>query len=160
MKRPWFINYWIGAGLWEIVATALYWTLWFTAPDLVQTFPPQSSQYPGYITFEQAFLLADSWLIISSLIFVIGLWKMRDWGLFFALLNAGSLMFLGSMDLLYDLQHSVFVPFTLGGAIELFIVITVFGFNAFNLGFFWKHRRTLVETFFFEREKDKALVGG
>jgi hypothetical protein len=160
VKRPWFINYWIGAGVWEILATALYWTMWFTAPGVVQTFPPQSPQYSGYVTFEQAFLLADSWLILSSLIAVVGLWKMRDWGLFFALLNAGSLVFLGSMDLLYDLQHAVFVPFTLGGGIELFIVLSVFGINTFDLVFFWTHRRALVEPFLAERMKDRALAGG
>ncbi len=158
MKRPWFINYWIGAGIWEIFATSLYWILWFTAPDLVQTFTPQSPEYPGYIIFEQAFLLADSWLILSSLIFVMGFWKMRDWGLFFGLLNGGSLVFLGSMDLLYDLQHSVFVPFTVGGAIELFIVISVLGINAFDLILFWINRGALVKVFFAESMKKNGLA--
>ena len=147
MKRPWFINYWIGAGIWEIVATTLYWTLWFTVPDAVQTFSPPSPQYPGYVTFEQAFLLADSWLIIFQSDHGDRSRKMRDWGLFFGLLNGGSLVFLGSMDLLYDLQHAVFVPLTMGGAIELLIVLSVFGLDAFGLGYFWTHRRALVEAF-------------
>jgi len=143
MKRPGFINYLIGVGIWQIFVISLYWTLWFVAPEVVQIFPPQSPEYPAYIVFQHAFLLADAWLVGTCIALIIGLWKMQDWWMFFGLLNAGGLFFLGSMDLLYDLQHSVFVPMTGEGAIELAIVLMVFGLTLINLTIFWRHRGML-----------------
>jgi len=127
MKRPRRVNWLIGFGLLAVILVPLYWILWFASPESIQTFAPGSSEYPAYVTFEQAFVLADSWLALAALIGVIGLLRMRQWGILFMLLAGGSAIFLGLMDLLYDLQHSVFVPLTLEAAIELAIIVLLLG---------------------------------
>ena len=127
MKRTWRINWLIGFGLLAVVLVPLYWILWFASPETIQTFAPGSPEYPAYVTFEQAFILADSWLAFSALIGVVGVLRMRRWGVLFMLLAGGSAIFLGLMDLLYDLQHSVFVPLTSEAAIELAIVGMLLG---------------------------------
>ena len=144
MKRPSEINLAIGVGIFAVIAIALYWTVWFSAPQFIQARGPEAPDYQIYVHFEQAFPLADTWLATAALIGVIGLWKMRDWGFLFMLLAAGSAIFLGLMDLLYDLQHNMFVPFTAEAATELVIVILVLALGPFLAWLLWKYRRTLI----------------
>jgi len=110
-------------GFFAAAIIPLYWILWFLAPDLIRNFSPGAPEYEAYVTFEQAFLLADAWLALVALCSSIGLIRKRPWGLLGSLLAGSSAVYLGLMDLLYDLQHSVFVPLTASGATELVIVI-------------------------------------
>ncbi len=105
-----------------VLLVPTYWTLWFLAPSDIQNFQPGSPEYAAYVTFEQAFLLADGWLALAALAGSIGLIMKRRWGLLCVLLAGSSAIYLGLMDLLYDLQHSVFVPLTVNAATELAIV--------------------------------------
>jgi hypothetical protein len=154
MKRPWFVTYFLCIVLWQVFAILAYWVLWFAAPDVVQTFPPQSPEYPSYVVFEQAFILADALLVFSAIIGITGLWRKRPWGYFVLMLNAGGLLYLGSMDLLYDLEHSVFVPMSTGGAVELAIVLMVWLLGSFNIWLFWTKRAYL-----FLYDSDTEFVG-
>jgi hypothetical protein len=140
-------TYWlIGIGLFAAVVIPLYWVLWFCVPEVIQVFPPGSPEYPAYATYEEAFLLADAWLALSALIGTIGMWKRREWGLLFMLLAGGSAIFLGLMDLLYDLQHAVFVPLTAEAAVELGIVAVVLGVGSTVIVLAWRHRRQFLRS--------------
>jgi hypothetical protein len=83
---------------------------------------PGAADYSIYVAFEGAFLLADGWVAVASLAGAAGLWRMRDWGLLFTLLGAGAGLFLGLIDLLYDLEHGMYVPLSGNAALELAIV--------------------------------------
>lgn len=111
---------------------------------MIQVFPPGSTEYPAYVTFEQAFLLADAWLALSALIAAIGLRKRREWGLLFMLLAASSAIYLGLMDLLYDLQHAVIVPLTAEAAVELRIVALMLALGSSAIVLAWARRRQFV----------------
>ena len=102
MKRSWRVNWLVGFGLLAVVLVPLYWILWFVSPETIQTFASGTPEYSAYVTFEQAFILADSWLAIAALIGVIGVLRMQRWGILFMLLAGSSAIFLGLMDLLYD----------------------------------------------------------
>ncbi len=121
------INLLIFLGLFAAVAIPSYWAIWFSAPQLVQVFPPASPEYSAYVSFEQAFLLADAWLAICALIAALALLMKRENGLLWSLLAGSSAIFLGLMDLLYDFQHGVFAPLTSAGVIELAIVVLLLG---------------------------------
>jgi len=140
MKTSWRINWLIGLGLLAVILVPLYWILWFVSPEIIQSFTPGSPEYAAYVTFEQAFILADSWLALAALIGVIGLSRKREWGILFTLLAGGSAIFLGLMDLLYDLQHRVFVPLTPASAIELVIVVMLLGFGTCVIVLSWSVR--------------------
>jgi hypothetical protein len=127
------------------VVIPLYWALWFLAPTATQNFAPGSPEYPAYVTFEQAFPLADAWLAIAALCGAIGLLKMREWGLLFMLLGGGSAIFLGLMDLLYDLEHGVFVPLTSAAATELTIVVLELGLGVSAILLGWRAWRRLAQ---------------
>ena len=140
MKSPPSINIVIGLGLFAAGSIILYWTLWFLAPDLIQARHPGAPGYEIYVHFEQAFILADGWLALAALIGAIGLWKMRDWGFLFMLLAGGAAIFLGLMDLLYDLQHTMFVPLTGEAAIELVIVALLLCLGPLMIVLLWRKR--------------------
>jgi len=140
MKRPRDINIVIGIGIFAVIAIVLYWFARFIAPAYIQARTPATPDYHIYVNFEQAFPLADGWLAISTLLGVIGLWKMRDWGFLFMLLSGSSGIFLGLMDLLYDLEHHMFVPLTAEAATELLIVILLLVLSPLLILLTWRQR--------------------
>lgn len=144
MERPRDTNVLIGLGIVTVMAVLLYWLTWFAAPDLIQSRPPSAPDYATYVNFEQAFPLADGWLALSALVGVIGLWKMRDWGFLFMLLAGGAAIFLGCMDLLYDLEHGMFAPLTPEAGIELAIVIATLALGPLVIVLAWRHSRAYI----------------
>jgi hypothetical protein len=144
MKRPANINIVIGIGIFTVVAMIAYWFAWFVAPEVVQARTPTDSDYAIYVAYEQAFPLPDAFVTIAALIGVIGLWKMRDWGFLSMLLAAGGAFFLGLEDLLYDLQHNMFVPFNGAAGIELAIVLVIMALGPTMTVLLWKHRKEIV----------------
>jgi hypothetical protein len=141
MKRPLEINVVIGLGVFAVAAVCLYWITWFAAPQFIQARAPADLDYQIYVNFEQAFPLADGWLALASLVGVVGLWRMRDWGFLFMLLAGGAAIFLGLMDLLYDLEHGMFAPFTAEAAVELVIVILLLALGPAMIALLWRRRR-------------------
>ncbi len=141
MKRPTEINIVIGIGIFAALAMAAYWYAWFLAPEIVQARTPSEPDFAIYVAYEQAFPLPDAFVTLASLVGVIGLWRMRDWGFFSMLLAGGGALFLGLEDLLYDLQHGMFVPFTGAAAIELAIVLVIMALGPVMTVLLWKHRR-------------------
>lgn len=144
MKRPAGINIVIGFGIFTFLAISAYWYAWSFAPQVVQARLPGDPEYACYVVFEQAFPLADAFVALAALAGVIGLLKMRDWGLLCMLLAAGGAIFLGLEDLLYDLQHEMFVPFSGAAAIELAIVLVIMALGPIMTTLLWKHRRELI----------------
>src|SRR5512133_2546250 len=121
-RRPASINLAIAIQLGIAVAVIAYWAAWSVDPELVRARAPGATDYSIYVAFEGAFLLPDGWVAVASLAGAAGLWLMRDWGLLFSLLGAGSGIFLGLIDLLYDLEHSMYVPLSGAAAFELVVV--------------------------------------
>ena len=61
-----------------------------------------------YIRFERAFPAADGWMALCSLIAGVGLLVGSDAGTVFGLAAAGALVFLGLMDVLFNLQNGLY----------------------------------------------------
>jgi hypothetical protein len=145
MKRSTDINIVIGIGIFTVVAMIAYWYAWFLAPDIVRARIPTDPDYSVYVGYEQAFPLPDAFVTIAALVGVIGLWKMRDWGMLAMLLTAGGAFFLGLEDLLFDLQHNMLIPFNGAAVIELAIVLVIMSLGPIMTVLLWKHRRDLVK---------------
>jgi hypothetical protein len=144
-QRPRGANFVIGVESLIVVVIVFFWTTWFLAPEMIQARSPDASDYQIYVYFEQAFILADCWVAISLLIGAVGLWRMRDWGLLFALLAGGGCIFLALMDLLYDLQHGMFVPLTSEAGTELIIVVLTLSLTPLSMYLLWRHRRMFIK---------------
>ena len=56
------------------------------------------------------------------------------------MLAAGGALFLGLEDLLFDLQHKMFVPFGGAALIELAIVLVIMTLGPAMTILLWKHR--------------------
>ena len=145
MKRPTNINIVIGIGIFTVVTMLAYWFAWFVAPAVVQARTSADSDYAIYVAYEQAFPLPDAFVTLAALVGVFGLWKMRDWGFLSMLLAAGGAFFLGLEDLLYDLQHNMFVPFTGAAGIELAIVLVIMSLGPTMTVLLWKHRKEIIQ---------------
>jgi len=145
MKRPRDINIVIGIGIFAVIAIAAYWITWFTAPQFIQARAPGAPDYEIYVNFEQAFPLADGYVAIAALIGAIGLWRMKSWGFLSMMLAAGGAFFLGLMDLLYDLEHSMFTPLNSESIIELIIVLLVLSLGPAMAALLWKQRKEFMQ---------------
>jgi hypothetical protein len=138
--RPRIISVIMGLEVFAVVATILYWVAFFTVPEAIQTRPGD----PVYLAFELSFPLADAWFALAAALGAIGLWKMRDWGFLFTLLAGSAAIFLGLMDLLFDLRHGIFVPLTGEAVVELLIVVLLLALGPFVIVAMWGQRHLFV----------------
>lgn len=61
-----------------------------------------------YIKFERAFPPADLWMSVCALLGAAGLLTGQTYGLVFALLAAGCLLFLAFMDITFNIQNKLY----------------------------------------------------
>ena len=61
-----------------------------------------------YVRFQKAFTIADLWAAVSALVGAIGLLSGQAYGLLFALIAAASLIFLGLMDVAFNIQNNLY----------------------------------------------------
>ena len=144
MKRSSDINIVIGIGIFAFVAIAAYWFFWFAVPGVVQSRMPGDPGFAVYSGYELAFPLPDAFVAIASLVGVLGLRKMKDWGFLSMLLAAGGAFFLGLEDLLFDLENNMFMPFNGAAGIELAIVLVILSLGPTMTVLLWKHRKELI----------------
>lgn len=134
-KRPWSINLAIGLYLFATAAFILFWLAWFLVPEAVRI-----SNERCYLAFEESFPLADAWCAIASLLAAIGLWQQRPWGLLFSLMAGGAAIFLGLMDLLWDLRTGTFLLGTAEAYTELLIVVLLLALGPIVTWLVWRER--------------------
>jgi hypothetical protein len=121
------------------VVTVAYWAAWYGHRSWVA-----SSTDTSYEDFENAFPLADGWLVVSLLLASRTLLARRPSALLWLLCAGSAGLYLAGMDVLYDLQHGIWWDGGGGGLIELAInVVTVVG-SGFALGLGWRYRDALL----------------
>ena len=121
-----------GMLLFAAVVTVAYWVIWFSNRDVLA-----SAHTVQYFTFENAFPAADGWVVISALLASVGLLRARRWGIYWTIVAAGSGIYLGCMDVLFDLENGIY---TLGGAAIVEIVINILTFALGIIGLVWAWR--------------------
>lgn len=121
------------------VLDVAYWVLWFASRNVVA-----SDSTQGYYDFEQAFPLADLWLLVCLVAAFVALVRRSHWALFWLLVGGGAGIYLGCMDTLYDVEHGIWGKGA-GGTIELGIVIITVVFGVSLLRWSWRRRHTLLD---------------
>ena len=140
VRPPRGLRFIIGAMVFAVVIDVAYWVIWYGIDRNILA----SSQAASYFTFENAFPAADAWLAITLAIGAWGLARRRPWGLLSALLAGGAGIYLGCMDVLFDLENGIYlVP--RGGdpsavLIEITINVLTFGLGFGILVYVWRHR--------------------
>jgi hypothetical protein len=111
-----------------------YWSIWFLDRDVLA-----SEHTQAYYDFENAFPLADLWLGIACLLALIALTQRRPMAHFWLIAAGSSGLYLFGMDLLYDLEHGIFISGG-GGIVEACIVAVTLVFSLVTLRFAWTRR--------------------
>jgi hypothetical protein len=84
------------------VVTVGYWLDFFARGTV------QAGQEDWYIRFERAFPAADAWMALACLIAALGLLGDEAYGVAFGLVAAGALVFLGLLDVLFNVQNGLY----------------------------------------------------
>ena len=121
-----------------IVIDVVYWSIWFTRRDWIA-----SEHTRAYYDFENAFPLADLWLGTACLLALVTLVRRQPAALLWLVATGSAGLYLGSMDLLYDLEHGIFAMGG-GGAFEAVIVAVTWVFSITVLRFAWTRRGRLL----------------
>src|SRR3954469_21116273 len=121
-----------------LLLDAAYWSIWFTQRDWIG-----SEHTQAYYDFENAFPLADLWLGVAALLALVTLVRRRPSALLWLVATGAAGLYLGCMDLLYDLEHDIFARGG-GGAFEAGIVVVTWVFSITLLRFAWTRRGELL----------------
>jgi hypothetical protein len=134
----------LGLTFWLVVAAFVamvaYWFIWF----FVNRDWLASLDTPAYYVFQNAFPAADGWLTLACALGGWALYKRRPTALFWLLSGGSASVYLGLMDVLFDLENRVYLaPKGDWGAVATEIAINVYslGVGAWALWFGWAHRR-------------------
>lgn len=121
--------------------TVAYWAIWFFGGRELLA----SAHTSEYYTFENAFPAADGWLSLAALLAGVQLVRGRGSAIYWLFLTAGAGLYLGFMDVLFDLENGIYlVP--KGGdpsavAIEIAINALTFALGGVGLWWAWRNRR-------------------
>ncbi len=138
--EPRFLGLTIGLVVAAFVALVAYWVIWF----FVNRDWLANLDTPSYYVFENAFPAADAWLAVSCGAGGWALWRRRSSALFWLLVGGSSSIYLGLMDVLFDLENAVYLaPRGDWGAVVTEVAINVYslGVGAWALRFGWANRR-------------------
>ncbi len=83
-----------------------FWIGWFLG--ILKSFSRGDSLYETYMAFESSFPIADFWIVILLLISAYGILTDKTYGSFFAASAGGALVFLGLIDITFNLQQGVY----------------------------------------------------
>jgi len=119
------------------VATVLYWVTFFTSGDV------QATTERCYLVFERAFPAADAWAAASALIAAEALWRRRPRAVLFTIAAGSAYVFLGLMDILYNLENGMYAVHTAEMAAEIAINLTCLTVGPAAIAVAWRARHAL-----------------
>ncbi len=124
-----------------IVAASLvvaFWVAWWSDRSLIA-----SKSTASYYEFEDAFALADGWLLVTVVAAALELWRQRASALLWLIAAGSAGLYLLGMDVLYDLRHGIYDSGR-GGAIELAINVLTACASIAVLWWSWRERGRLL----------------
>jgi hypothetical protein len=124
---------WFGA-----IATIVYWVIWFG----VDRSWLATADTPTYYAFENAFPLADGWMVATGVLGAIALHRRKASALLWMLLAGSASIFLSAMDVLFDLENGIYRSKDVGSvAVEFSINVVCLAGGVAIVALGWRHRR-------------------
>ncbi len=120
-------------------ATIAYWLLFFFVPGSVQ-----SSSENWYLVYERSFPVADAWMALCTLLCGVALVRKRRASLLWGLLGASAMIYLGCLDVLFDLENGMYAHFSADVATEMVINAFSLAVGAWFVIWFWRQRTALL----------------
>ncbi|MFX0065374.1 MAG: hypothetical protein ACFFC7_24650 [Candidatus Hermodarchaeota archaeon] len=110
----------------EIIGAVLvigFWIGWFTG--ILKSFQPGDPFYDVYYAFESSFPLADAWIVVLLLISAYGILQEKFYGRFIAISAGGALVFLGLIDVSFNLQQGIYMEIFVDLAVIVEILVNL-----------------------------------
>lgn len=115
--------------------TLAYWLTYFTSGAT------QVRADAVYLAFENAFPLADGWMTFCYLLAAYFLWRGDRRALLWGLCAGSAMIFLGCMDLLFNIEQGHFrPPFSAAMLAEIAIVVFCLSFGPFTIWRLWRQK--------------------
>ena len=114
--------------------TFAYWIAFFSS-DLVR-----ATAEPCYLVFERAFPMADAWAATASIFAALGLLRRRPEAVLFGIAAGSAFVFLGLMDVLYNLEHGMYALHTAEMAYETLINVVCLTLGPATMLCVWRWR--------------------
>ncbi|HUE29818.1 MAG TPA: hypothetical protein VMR79_03035 [Verrucomicrobiae bacterium] len=118
--------------------TAAYWIAFFAAGNALH-----SSETDGYVAFEHAFPAADTWMASAAITAAIGLVRRRPWAVLAGVATGSALIFLGLLDVLFNLEQGLYARPSAAMAVEAVINLFCLTAGPFLVVYFWRQRDRL-----------------
>jgi len=131
----------LGVLIFGAVAYTAYWVVWFGVDrELIA-----SAHTETYYAFENAFPLADAWTVLCGILAAVTLVKRRASTLVWSTAAGSTSIFLGLMDVLFDLENGIYRSPDAGAVVvELVINVLTLSLGVVVVGWALRNRRALM----------------
>ncbi len=135
-------SFMIGVLAFGVLATVAYWVVWFGVDREILA----SAHTESYYAFENAFPLADAWMVVTGLAALLALLRRRASAFFWSTAAGATSVYLGLLDVLFDLENGIYHSSDTGGvAVEITINVLTLALGVVVLFWAWRSRRALVK---------------
>ena len=130
----------IGVLLFGVITTTAYWVVWFGIDRDILA----SAHTGAYYAFENAFPLADAWMVAAGIAGILALLRRRASALLWTSAAGAISIYLGLLDVLFDLENGIYrAPESSGVIIEIAINVLTLTMGLVVLVWAWRKRREL-----------------
>ncbi|MEO6602568.1 MAG: hypothetical protein ABIQ16_21980 [Polyangiaceae bacterium] len=131
----------LGLLIFGVLATGAYWVVWFGIDREILA----SAHTDRYYAFENSFPLADAWMVVTGVLASIALVRRRASALLWCIAAGSISIYLGLLDVLFDLQNGIYLsPDTGGVVVEIVINVLTLSLGSVLLVWAWRSRRALL----------------
>jgi hypothetical protein len=114
-----------------------YWISFFMGGDV------HASQEQWYLVFHRTFPVPDGATALCAALCAIGLVRRKEWAVFWGLITAGGLMFLGLIDTSFNVQNNIYGKASGAVGTEIIINFLCLTFAPTLAVFLWHNRNKL-----------------
>jgi len=130
----------LGVLIFGVVATIAYWVVWFGVDREILA----SAHTPSYYAFENSFPVADAFMTVCGAAATSALFRRRASSLFWSIAAGSISIYLGCLDVLFDLENGIYSSADTGGVIvEIVINVLTLSMGAVVVVWAWRQRRAL-----------------
>jgi nicotinamide riboside transporter PnuC len=131
----------LGLLIFGVLATAAYWLVWFGVDREILA----SAHTGSYYAFENSFPLADAWMAVTGVLASIALVRRRASALLWCIAAGSISIYLGLLDVLFDLENGIYRSADSGGVIvEIVINVLTLSMGLVVLLWAWRSRHALL----------------
>ncbi len=115
------------------IFTIVFWLLFLFVPNSVQ-----SSTEKCYMVFQHSFIAADLWMCVAFFLSAYYLYHGSTAGVMWGIVAGGTFVFLGLMDILYNIENGMYKNINSGMFFEILINLTSVVFGGYTINYVWK----------------------